>query len=213
MSDTPQGALSVVPERTRKLILENIAPSEWVFIALVGARGQTLVALADRLLIAKAGFLAGHIFGGEVNTFMYREITGIGIETHLTTAVLQVQTASFAGTRAGGYWASDKGSDPFKLPNCVPLANKKALGAWQGHLATLRSGIAAGGFRPPTQAAARPAIPQQPARTITIPTVGRTREPETAIGISDEVKKLADLHAAGALTDEEFAQAKGKLLG
>jgi Domain of unknown function (DUF4429)/Short C-terminal domain len=30
---------------------------------------------------------------------------------------------------------------------------------------------------------------------------------------ADEIKKLAELHAAGALTDEEFAQHKAKLLG
>ena len=31
-------------------------------------------------------------------------------------------------------------------------------------------------------------------------------------GDLDEIKKLADLHASGALTDEEFATAKAKLL-
>ena len=29
----------------------------------------------------------------------------------------------------------------------------------------------------------------------------------------DELKKLAELHASGALTDEEFATAKAKILG
>jgi Short C-terminal domain len=32
-------------------------------------------------------------------------------------------------------------------------------------------------------------------------------------GLDDRLKKLADLHAAGELTDEEFAQAKENLLG
>ena len=32
-------------------------------------------------------------------------------------------------------------------------------------------------------------------------------------GAADEVKKLSELHAAGTLTDEEFAQAKAKALG
>jgi hypothetical protein len=32
-------------------------------------------------------------------------------------------------------------------------------------------------------------------------------------GLDDRLKKLADLHAAGELTDEEFARAKENLLG
>ncbi len=32
------------------------------------------------------------------------------------------------------------------------------------------------------------------------------------MNISDEIKRLHELHQAGALTDEEFAQAKAKLL-
>jgi hypothetical protein len=31
--------------------------------------------------------------------------------------------------------------------------------------------------------------------------------------VSAEIKKLADLHSSGALTDEEFAESKKKLLG
>ncbi len=31
--------------------------------------------------------------------------------------------------------------------------------------------------------------------------------------VTDELKKLADLHAAGVLSDEEFAASKKKLLG
>lgn len=31
--------------------------------------------------------------------------------------------------------------------------------------------------------------------------------------VSAEIKKLADLHSAGALTDQEFAESKKKLLG
>jgi hypothetical protein len=31
--------------------------------------------------------------------------------------------------------------------------------------------------------------------------------------VSGELKKLADLHASGALTDQEFAESKKKLLG
>ncbi len=37
--------------------------------------------------------------------------------------------------------------------------------------------------------------------------------PSASTNVTDELKKLADLHAAGALSDEEFAASKKKLLG
>jgi len=38
-------------------------------------------------------------------------------------------------------------------------------------------------------------------------------EPPTAADLTTRLKELADLKAAGAITDEEFSAAKGKLLG
>jgi Short C-terminal domain len=37
--------------------------------------------------------------------------------------------------------------------------------------------------------------------------------PPAGPDITDELKKLADLHSQGVLSDEEFAAAKSKLLG
>ncbi|MEV6964695.1 SHOCT domain-containing protein [Hamadaea sp. NPDC051192] len=37
--------------------------------------------------------------------------------------------------------------------------------------------------------------------------------PQPGVDLTAELKKLADLHTAGALTDEEFATAKARLLG
>lgn len=196
-----RAALRVLPDKTKKLALDHIGPNETVFLCLVGASGQALIALADRVLIVKAGFMSGHAFGGQVIAFPYREITGIEIQTHMTTAVLQIQTASFSGTRPGGYWSNDKSTDPFKLPNCLPLSSKKVVGAWQGHLATLRQAIANGGFP-------NPAVPQERA-----PSAPAAPSPPSTGGLAAELQQLAELRASGALSDDEFAQAKSKLLG
>jgi hypothetical protein len=37
--------------------------------------------------------------------------------------------------------------------------------------------------------------------------------PATGVDLTSELKKLADLHSQGVLSDEEFAAAKAKLLG
>ena len=38
-------------------------------------------------------------------------------------------------------------------------------------------------------------------------------QPAAAPDLAEKLKELADLHASGALTDEEFAAAKAKLIG
>lgn len=42
---------------------------------------------------------------------------------------------------------------------------------------------------------------------------GQTAQPAAAPDLTSKLKDLADLHAAGALTDEEFAAAKSRLIG
>jgi hypothetical protein len=42
---------------------------------------------------------------------------------------------------------------------------------------------------------------------------GHAAQPAAAPDLTSKLKELADLHASGALTDEEFAAAKSKLIG
>jgi hypothetical protein len=44
-------------------------------------------------------------------------------------------------------------------------------------------------------------------------TPGPEGRPAAAPDLAERLKELADLHASGALTDEEFAAAKSKLIG
>jgi hypothetical protein len=60
--------------------------------------------------------------------------------------------------------------------------------------------------RPKPQAARRPK-PQAARKSTVAPIVG------SGNGTTNELERLADLHVRGALTDEEFAAAKAKILG
>jgi hypothetical protein len=211
-STSDQSALRVLPAKTLKIVRPHISQNEAVFLCLVGGFGQALIALGDRVLIAKAGLMSGNVFGGKVNTFPYREITGVEIHTGMTTGVLVIQTPSFPGIQAGGYWTKGKGN-PAELPNAIPLPNKNVVAAWQEHLALLRTGIASGGLKPADTTQhpdlgppifLTPIAPPAPANAPDVPTSG---------GIADEIEKLAKLRDSGVLSDEEFAQAKTKLLG
>ncbi|MGD0120938.1 MAG: SHOCT domain-containing protein [Candidatus Limnocylindrales bacterium] len=45
------------------------------------------------------------------------------------------------------------------------------------------------------------------------PTAEPAGQPAAATDLTAKLKELADLHASGALTDEEFAAAKSRLIG
>jgi hypothetical protein len=63
-----------------------------------------------------------------------------------------------------------------------------------------RQGMMQDAFEPEPEPQAPPPAPQAP-------------PPAQATDVTAELKRLADLHAQGALSDEEFAAAKAKVLG
>ena len=185
-------ALRLLSQKVRDAALQHISPNESVQICLVGAGGQALVALENRLLIVKAGFMAGQTFGAKVNTFDYPQIIGIEVSAGFQTAVLQVQTPNFPNVLPGSYWTKNNEQDPWKLPNCLPIGNKRAVQEWAPYLEQLRGLIAQ---------AKQPAPPAAPARA------------ESAAGdLAESLERLKALHESGALSDAEYAQAKAKLL-
>jgi hypothetical protein len=54
---------------------------------------------------------------------------------------------------------------------------------------------------------------RRPRTTPRQPTPRQPAQKKSVVSLVDELAKLAKLHAAGALTDEEFRRAKQKLLG
>lgn len=55
--------------------------------------------------------------------------------------------------------------------------------------------------------------PQEPQDVAPVPPAPPPPAPTSGGSDLDEIQQLADLHAAGTLTDDEFAAAKAKVLG
>lgn len=173
--------------------------SPWLILNPAGATGS-LVAFEDRLAIIKTGaftgFMAGSTFGGRQAVIYFSDITGIEFNGGLITGVLEVLTASYQGTANKDFWQGTLSSrnananDPFTLSNTLPMT-KSEYRDCQEHINELRHRISIS-KRP----VAAPAITAAPAQD----------------SFADQIAKLAQLRANGLLSDEEFAEAKQKLM-
>lgn len=185
--------MSAVPPKTRKHAEAHLGPDENVLIALVGSNGQALLALDDRLVIVKPGYMAGATFGAKVTSFPYRDISAIEVNTTWMSGVIEVIVPGYDGRKPTSYWSNDKDKDPFKISNCLPIP-KKAASAWQPHLDAIRQKIAQAKHAPSHQTVA--------------PSLAGQGENDFVASL----ERLQALRAAGALSDEEFQRAKERLL-
>lgn len=180
------GGIQCLSAKNKRLLKQNLRTGETVEFCIVGNFKQSIVALNERLVIIKPGFMAGATFGARVTSFYYRDITGIEVNTGLINGVIEICTPSYEGTRQKDFWSMDRDRDPAKVSNCIPI-NKISLKICQPFLEKLHAKI-------------------DDAKRSTIVS-------STTSEVSTEIERLAGLHSRGILSDEEFIQAKKKLLG
>lgn len=203
-SDWPQtivkGKLS---RKASEAILRQCQGEEqpWLILTSSGGAG-TLTAFDDRLAIIKTGgltsFMAGSLGGERSATFNFPDVTGIEYNSGFVNGVLEVLTASYSGTANKDFWRGSARSrnadsnDPWTLSNCLPLT-KSEYNAYLTEINQLKSRVSK-------------------AKQVSIQVVTSQVAP-ASLGLAEQFEKLGSLHAAGVLSDEEFAAAKARLLG
>jgi hypothetical protein len=173
----------------------------WLILVAPGGAGL-LAAWDDRLAIIKTGALtglmAGSLGGERCATFHFSDITGVEYNSGMISGVLEVLTASYSGTANRDFWRGSTASrnadsnDPYTLSNTLPLPKhdyQRCLPQVQELMQRIRK-------------AKEPAIKAHSSPGV---------EPPKS-GLASELKHLEELRDAGALTEEEFAMAKQKLL-
>jgi len=188
--------VDALPKQVQKHTRGHIGDGEPILFFLEGTHHQTLVALADRVVILKPGFAANATGGCRVTTIHYREMTGIQVNTGRLMGVLQVTSPSYPAVRADYWTAANKatkaGVDSASVaPNCIPIA-KRQVEMWEPRLQELRSLIS------------RAHAPRSD---------GSPTTAAQAPSAADRLKQLAELRDAGIVTDEEFEAKKTQLLG
>jgi len=202
------GGAEVLSNELRKLVQSHIGEGESIKFCLLSGNGgwnQAIVALTDRLLMLKPGFMAEDTFGPRVISFYYRDITSIEVNTGLINGVIEINTPSYQGNGQKGLWNfKNEDKDPYKVTNCLPIS-KKCLKEYKPYIDMLRA---------MERAAKQERVASSPPRSESslyseLENLASLR----ASGVLAELEKLASVRASGLLTDEEFLRAKQRLLG
>lgn len=178
-------------------------PDETPWLIVGGGLGEgCLVAFDDRLAIIKTGAITGLMagaMGGERTTVIhFTDITGIEYNSGIMTGVLEVLTASYEGTKNKDFWRGTgagrnaDSNDPFVLSNTLPLVKSDYK---QGAKAIQQL---------------RDRINRAKSRETTV--IANVTVPDGAASGADELKKFADLLAAGAISQDEYDAAKRRIL-
>ena len=203
------GGAEVLRNGLKELVQPHISVDESIrFCVLsrdIGGWNHAIVALTDRLLVAKPGSIAGTAFEPRVISFYYRDITSIEVNTGLVNGVIEINTPSHQGNGQKDLLAiKNEDKDPYKATNWIPI-RKRHLKEYKPYIDMLR--------------ALERAAKQKRVASSSLRSENGLRSELTylatlrASGALSELEKLASVRASGALTDEEFQRAKRRLLG
>ena len=169
----------------KKVLNASIESDEKVKIRLTGTPGECLVVTDKKVIVAKAGYSSGALFGQKAKTFSFKQITSVEYSCGLTIGRVQITAAgtieSSSGHRKG---ILDSAADTFQAENVVTFPSQKKL-KFQKAATIIRQFI---DKQYETPAAA------------------------TAPDIPEQIKKLAELMKSGILTEDEFNNKKAELL-
>jgi len=174
--------------KARQALIENLSSDEFVAVCILGPSDQAIFGTQRRAFIFKKGFLAGASFGAEMTSWDYRSLVGVQLHTGMMSGAVILQGPGQSGTKTS-YW-SNGDSDPYKAPNAIPVVRP---------------------FPPVARAVAELRRLMDAAQNSK--TGDQLSSSVTPASFVDELTKLAQLVASGALSSSEFDVAKARLLG
>lgn len=191
-----------IPKAVRKALTANSNFGEVPkFIIVSGDKVLNAGALAgysDRCVLVKVGAItsamAGSFGGGRVATFYYRDITGVEYNSGMLSGVIEILTASYDGSANKDFWkgllagTNADANSPWTLSNTLPI-DKQQFASAKRYFDELRTLISE-------------------SKNMTVNVVAPTSAPD----FTEQLLNLTKLRESGALSDEEFEQAKARIL-
>jgi Short C-terminal domain len=166
-----------------QLLKQNVAPGEQVLGQVIGNFNQAVIATSHKVLIVKHGLMAGQTFGGKATSYDYRNIMGVEVRTGFGQGEFEVIVAG--------------------LPTPRGTRNKDKVKATESPNAIVF---------PKTEQKYFQSMATQIRLMLSQPVAVSSNRTSQEVPIPEQIRQLAELHAAGILTDAEFTEKKGDLL-
>jgi Short C-terminal domain len=165
---------------------QALQPGESIKVLILGERNQAIIGTDRRAFVFKKGITSGAFFSKQLNSWDYRNISGIELKQGMTSQAVVVEVPGVAPVTKTKQM--DKGvNSVWEAPNAIMVGGKVDLAPTIGLLRKLIAD-----FHQPHSIASP--MPSQP----------------DAI---EQVRRLAELRDDGILSEEEFQMKKRQLLG
>jgi hypothetical protein len=184
----PKELIDELPERLEHTLAQVLTPGETVHVKLKGAYKQALVCTDKKVIILKAGFMAGHFFGDNTFQMPYGRISGAEVKFHLLTGYFELSSGGMENTQKSYWSTSGEKSNPWKAPNCVCIEDRTKVDRFRAACDFILT------FQPN----------QHP-----LPDAPSSSGEDDVISM---LERLATLKERGLLTDQEFQEKKAELL-
>ena len=112
-----------IADTLERALSTALAPSEQVFIKLRGTFKEALACTTTRVIILKAGWMTGQIFGTDMFQCPYANVAGAQGNFHLVTGYFELATGGMQNAPKS-FWNSDKSVNAAKAPNCVSISGR-----------------------------------------------------------------------------------------
>ncbi len=181
-----------LPARLERQLRDLLNPDEEVLVKLKGVAIEALVCTNQRVLVLKAGFLAGVTFGSNVFQLPYETVGAVEVKFHLFTGYFELSAGGMQNT-AKSYWSGDPATSAQMAPNCVSLGDRKQANRFRSACSVIL------------------AQKNSPSAASTAETAG-SPEASSPNAIIDTISRLGEMRDAGVITNEEFEAKKKDLL-
>jgi hypothetical protein len=172
-----------ITDKLERALSAALTPSEQVFIKLRGTFKEALACTTTRVIILKAGWMTGQIFGTDIFQCPYANVAGAQVNFHLVTGYFELSTGGRQGTPKS-FWEGGKNPTAAKSPNCVSISGSEMAQKFRQACAFIMQRASGGGR-------------------------GGVQAGEDGLGV---LERLARLRDAGVISAAEFQVKKAQIL-
>jgi hypothetical protein len=172
-----------IPSGLEAALRQALSSGEQVFVKLRGTYKEALVCTSTRVVILKAGWMTGQLFGTDMFQSPYSSVAGAQVNFHLLTGYFELSAGGMQNSPKS-FWNSDKSVNAAKAPNCASIAGRDRADRFRQACAFIMQRISGG-------AAAGVRVNED---------------------VLDTLVRLAKLRDAGVISATEFQAKKAEIL-